>query len=56
MSILPVHIKTDKQGYLKDASQWDESIAEIIAEMEGIELTEDHWQVVRYVRKFLRRI
>lgn len=52
MSILPVHIKTDKQGYLKDASQWDESIAEIIAEMEGIELTEDHWQVVRYVRKF----
>lgn len=52
MTSLPSHIETDKQGYLLDASQWDESIAETIAEIEGIELNDDHWQVVRYVRKF----
>ncbi|MCW8876993.1 MAG: TusE/DsrC/DsvC family sulfur relay protein [Kangiellaceae bacterium] len=50
--MLPDSIKTDPQGYLKDASQWDESIAEIIAKLEGIELTQDHWQVIRYVRQF----
>jgi len=49
---LPPHIETDAQGYLKDATQWDESLAETIAAIEGIELSDDHWQVVRYVRKF----
>lgn len=49
---LPNNIKTDAQGYLKDASQWNEVIAETIAEIEGIELTEEHWQVVKYVRQF----
>lgn len=51
---LPDHIETDAQGYLKDAAQWDESIAETIAEIEGIQLTDDHWQVVRYVRQFYK--
>ena len=37
---------------MKDASLWDESIASIIAEQEAIELSDDHWQVVRYVRQF----
>ena len=46
-SDLPGHIETDKEGYMKDASQWDESIAAIIAEKEAIELSDDHWQVVR---------
>ena len=51
MSLLD-NIKTDPQGYLKDASQWSESIAETIAEKEKIELTDDHWQVINYVRQF----
>ncbi|WP_196137529.1 TusE/DsrC/DsvC family sulfur relay protein [Aliikangiella sp. G2MR2-5] len=50
--MLPHTIKTDQEGYLKDANQWNEEIASMIAEMEGIEMTEDHWQVVRYVRQF----
>ncbi|TQV76630.1 TusE/DsrC/DsvC family sulfur relay protein [Aliikangiella marina] len=51
-SSLPEHIETDKEGYMKDASLWDESIAEIIAQQEDIALSDDHWQVVRYVRQF----
>ncbi len=52
MQQLPENIKTDAQGYLKDASQWNESIAQIIANLEGIELSDDHWQVIHYVRQF----
>lgn len=49
---LPDFIKTDTNGYLKDSSQWNEDIAEIIAHNEDIELTQDHWQVIKYVRQF----
>ncbi len=49
---LPAHIETDKNGYLLDYQQWDESIAEIIATAEGIAMTAEHWQVVKYVRDF----
>ncbi len=49
---LPKHIKTDKNGYLVDSSQWNEDVALLIADIEKIEMTEDHWQVVKYVRQF----
>ena len=49
---LPDHIKTDANGYLTDSSQWNTDIANLVAEIEGIEMTDDHWQVVKYVRQF----
>lgn len=42
----------DKQGYLTDSSLWDEKVAIAISQSENIELTDDHWQVINYVRKF----
>ncbi|MFT6734999.1 MAG: tRNA 2-thiouridine synthesizing protein E [Polaribacter sp.] len=50
--ILPPQIKTDKNGYLLDSTQWDLEIAKIIANLESIEMTSDHWEVVDYVRQF----
>ena len=49
---LPNHIQTDKNGYLTDSHQWNTDIAQQIALLESIEMTEDHWQVVKYVREF----
>ncbi|RDV23922.1 TusE/DsrC/DsvC family sulfur relay protein [Alteromonas aestuariivivens] len=45
-------IPTDKAGYLLDHTLWDESMVETLAERERIELTEAHWEVVRFVREF----
>ncbi|OTA14943.1 sulfur transfer protein TusE [Xenorhabdus vietnamensis] len=45
-------IETDTQGYLKNYSDWQEAIAPIIAEQEAISLTEEHWEVIRFVREF----
>jgi len=50
--MLPSHIITDANGYLTNSKQWNKDIAIIIAELEEIEMTDDHWQVVDYVRKF----
>ncbi|CFQ28912.1 MULTISPECIES: sulfurtransferase TusE [Yersinia] len=45
-------IETDAQGYLKNSADWSEALAAILAEQEGITLTDPHWEVVRFVRAF----
>ncbi|MFD3238507.1 sulfurtransferase TusE [Rahnella perminowiae] len=45
-------IETDAQGYLKNSHEWQEGMAPLLAEEEGIVLTYAHWEVVRFVREF----
>ncbi|AGR58147.1 sulfurtransferase TusE [Salmonella bongori] len=45
-------ISTDSEGYLKETTQWSEPLAVAIAANEGIELSAEHWEVVRFVREF----
>lgn len=42
----------DKQGFLLNLEDWSESVASLIAEEEGIELTENHWEIIRVLRAF----
>ena len=45
-------LTTDAEGFLTDASQWNEQVAEEIAEENGIpELTDRHWLVVNFMRE-----
>jgi len=44
-------IDVDTEGFLTDAAQWNEQIAAEIARENGIaELSDRHWQVVRFMR------
>ncbi|MDG1732860.1 MAG: TusE/DsrC/DsvC family sulfur relay protein [Thalassotalea sp.] len=45
-------IATDKQGYLLNVSDWNEELAAILASDENLTLSEEHWQVVNFVRNF----
>ena len=45
-------ISTDSEGYLKETAEWSEPLAVTIAEKEGITLSPEHWEVVRFVRDF----
>ncbi|WP_406706592.1 TusE/DsrC/DsvC family sulfur relay protein [Sodalis sp.] len=45
-------IKTDAQGYLTHLQDWSESLAVEIARLEGLTLSEAHWQVIHFVRTF----
>ncbi len=40
----------DEVGYLANPDDWDEDIAKIIASEENIELTDDHWAVIHFMR------
>jgi tRNA 2-thiouridine synthesizing protein E len=48
-----VELETDDDGYLLEANYGDE-IVNVIAEAEGIALTENHWKVVQYMRDQFR--
>lgn len=45
-------IETDAQGYLLNSTEWVEGMMDILAEQEGIQLTDAHIEVVLFVRKF----
>jgi dissimilatory sulfite reductase related protein len=43
----------DEDGFIQDATKWDDSIAKAFAGQEGIkELTDEHWKVIRYLREY----
>ncbi len=42
----------DAEGYLVEPRDWNEAIAEKLARGLGIELGEDHWEVVRFMRRY----
>lgn len=45
----------DKEGFLRDLSQWNESVARELAAREGIDLTDAHWELIYLVRAFYER-
>lgn len=46
------HIERDAQGYLMNHTDWCEELVPMLAAEENIELTDAHWEVVRFVRSF----
>jgi dissimilatory sulfite reductase related protein len=48
-----IRIDLDERGYMADPDQWNDKVAGVLAEDEGIaELTEDHWVVIDFLRDF----
>ncbi|MCW2307723.1 TusE/DsrC/DsvC family sulfur relay protein [Rhodobium gokarnense] len=46
-------VRRDEAGYLVDPEDWDAAVAEKFAEEEGVELGEEHWAVLAFMREFL---
>lgn len=42
----------DDDGYLINWQDWNEDIAGQLAKIEGIELTDAHWEVIRFLRNY----
>ena len=49
-----VHL--DEHGYVIDPEEWDEATAEELARRQNIQLTNDHWDVIRFMREFLAEL
>jgi len=48
-------VPVDEKGYLTEPQDWSEDVAEFMAEADGIQLTADHWAVLRIFRDYFSR-
>lgn len=51
----PAKLKTDKEGYLKNLSDWSDDVALLLAQHAGISLNDEHWQLIYLVQRFYER-
>ncbi|SCZ57605.1 TusE/DsrC/DsvC family sulfur relay protein [Thiohalomonas denitrificans] len=45
-------VATDEEGYLIEPGYWDQAVAEQLAAQERLNLTEEHWEVLRFMRSY----
>ena len=45
----PVHV--NEEGFLTEYDEWDEDLATVLAANIGVDLTDAHWAVIRFLRE-----
>ncbi len=45
-------IAHDEEGYLEDIGEWNLDVAKVIAKEENLEMTDEHWDVINYLREY----
>lgn len=43
---------TDEEGYLQNLDDWSKDVAEYIARTEDVEMTENHWEIINFLRDY----
>lgn len=46
---------TGTDGFLLDAREWSETVAEALAARQQLRLTEAHWEIIRFIRAYYFR-
>jgi TusE/DsrC/DsvC family sulfur relay protein len=44
--------ETDEEGYLVNLADWNKDVAEYIAKTENVNMSEQHWEVVNFLREY----
>lgn len=44
--------ETDEEGYLVNLPDWNIAIANYIAKAENVEMTDQHWEVINFLREY----
>jgi tRNA 2-thiouridine synthesizing protein E len=45
-------VETDSEGYLRNQGDWSEDFVRALAAQEELILSDEHWQLVRYLREY----
>jgi TusE/DsrC/DsvC family sulfur relay protein len=45
-------VQTDQEGYIQNMDDWSEEFALALAEQDGLALTDEHWQVIHFIREY----
>jgi tRNA 2-thiouridine synthesizing protein E len=46
------YIELDNEGFLKYADDWSEAVTQAMADLDGVELTDDHWLLIDFLHRF----
>mgnify|MGYP003572464816 FL=1 len=44
-------VNVDDEGFMTVYDEWDEDLGAVLAGQIGIELTEDHWRAIKFLRE-----
>jgi len=45
-------LDTDEEGYLANLSEWEPDVAAVMAEIDDCELSDNHWEVINFLRDY----
>lgn len=45
-------VETDAEGYLRNLDDWSEDFVRAQAREEGLQLTAEHWEMIRFLRSY----
>jgi tRNA 2-thiouridine synthesizing protein E len=48
-------IHVDDEGFMTDYDEWDDDLAKVLAAAIGIDLTDEHWRVIRFLREDFKK-
>jgi tRNA 2-thiouridine synthesizing protein E len=46
------YLKTTEQGFLINQADWNENIAEQLAALNNIKLSNEHWEIILFIRRY----
>lgn len=47
--------EVDEEGYLTDWAVWNEGLADVMAKGDGLDLTDAHWEVIKFLREYFEQ-
>jgi len=48
-------LETTDDGFLRDSSLWNQSVAEALASIEALELCDAHWEILFFIRDYYQK-
>ena len=48
-------IEVDEDGFLANLDDWSTDVANYFAEVEGLQMTDQHWEVVNFLREYYKQ-
>lgn len=48
-------LELDENGFMKDWQKWNKDVAEALAKGEGIALSKEHWEIIKFLRGYYEK-
>ena len=45
-------LEVDEEGYLANLNDWEKDVATVMAKEDGIDLSDDHWEIINFLREY----